>query len=84
MASGNTAEPHGLNAEGLRRRGFSAERIQALRRAYKLLYKQGLSFEEAQRQLAGMAEEPGEDAHARADLRRLLEFLARVTRGIVR
>jgi len=84
MASGNTAEPHGLNAEGLRRRGFSAERIQALRRAYKLLYKQGLSFEEAQRQMAGMADEPGQDADAQSDLRRLIEFLARVSRGIVR
>jgi UDP-N-acetylglucosamine acyltransferase len=84
MASGNTAEAHGLNSEGLRRRGFSAERIQLLRRAYKLLYKQGLTFEDARRQLAELADEPALEDAAQADLRRLTEFLARVSRGIVR
>jgi UDP-N-acetylglucosamine acyltransferase len=81
MASGNTAEAHGLNAEGLRRRGFSAERIQTLRRAYKLLYKQGLGFEEARAQIGSLAQA---DAASAGDLGVLSAFLARVTRGIVR
>lgn len=45
--SGNPAEARSMNFEGLRRRGFSAESIQALRRAYKTVYRQGLTIEEA-------------------------------------
>jgi UDP-N-acetylglucosamine acyltransferase len=51
--SGNPAEARSMNFEGLRRRGFSAEAIQALRRAYKTVYRQGLTIEEA---LADLAE----------------------------
>lgn len=47
MASGQSAEPHGINVEGLRRRGFSAEAISALRRAYKIVYRQGLTVQQA-------------------------------------
>ena len=47
MASGNSAEPHGINVEGLRRRAFSAQAIEQIRRAYKTLYKSGLTLEEA-------------------------------------
>lgn len=83
MASGNTAEAHGLNAEGLRRRGFSAERIQNLRRAYRILYKQGLGFEEARAQIDSLAQAGG-DSDSAGDLDALRSFLARVTRGIVR
>jgi UDP-N-acetylglucosamine acyltransferase len=46
-ASGNSAEPRTVNIEGLRRRGFSAEAIAAIRRAYKTLYRSGLSLEDA-------------------------------------
>jgi UDP-N-acetylglucosamine acyltransferase len=82
MVSGNSAQPHGLNSEGLRRRGFDAARIQALRRAYKSLYKRGLSLDQARAELAQQqAQAEGESA---ADLSMLLEFLGRVTRGIVR
>ena len=52
MASGNTAAAHGLNAEGLRRRGFSPDTIALLRRAYKTLYRSELSFAQAREQLA--------------------------------
>ncbi|WP_079201111.1 MULTISPECIES: acyl-ACP--UDP-N-acetylglucosamine O-acyltransferase [Pseudomonas] len=45
--SGNPAEARSMNFEGLRRRGFSAESIHALRRAYKTVYRQGLTIEEA-------------------------------------
>ncbi|OMH39169.1 acyl-ACP--UDP-N-acetylglucosamine O-acyltransferase [Motiliproteus sp. MSK22-1] len=51
MANGNTAKPHGINAEGLRRRGFSADSIQAIKRAYKIIYRQGLKVDEAIEQL---------------------------------
>jgi len=51
MASGQGAEPHGLNVEGLRRRGFSAERIAQLKRVYRVLYRQGLGFEAAREQI---------------------------------
>ena len=55
MASGNSAEPHGINVEGLKRRAFSADAIEQIRRAYKTLYKSGLSLEEARKALHGQA-----------------------------
>ena len=76
-ASGNPAAAHGINSEGLKRRGFSAEAIETLRRAYKTLYRSGLSFEEAKKALAVQAADISE-------IRLLVEFLARVTRGIIR
>ncbi|MFV8570601.1 acyl-ACP--UDP-N-acetylglucosamine O-acyltransferase [Marinobacter sp. SBS5] len=47
MASGQSAQPHGMNVEGLKRRGFSKEDLLALRRAYKVIYRQGLTSEQA-------------------------------------
>lgn len=55
MASGQSAEPHGLNVEGLKRRGFLPEVIQELKRAYKILYRQGLPVKDALQELAEMA-----------------------------
>src|SRR4051794_26037068 len=55
MCAGNAAKPYGLNSEGLKRRGFSAEAIAALKRAYKTLYRSGLSLEEARVQLQAQA-----------------------------
>jgi UDP-N-acetylglucosamine acyltransferase len=69
--------PHGINSEGLRRRGFSAAAITAIKRAYKTLYKSGLSFEEARAAIAA-------DAGALAELQALTEFLAVAGRGIIR
>lgn len=77
MASGNPAAARGMNFEGLKRRGFSAAAIAALRRAYKTLYGSGLRLEEAR---AAIAAE--QDAHP--ELRPLVEFLAAPGRGIVR
>jgi carbonic anhydrase/acetyltransferase-like protein (isoleucine patch superfamily) len=51
MASGQPAAPHGLNSEGLKRRGFSAESLAALKRAYKILYREGNTLAEAQAKL---------------------------------
>lgn len=47
MASGHSAEAHGINSEGLRRRGFDAGRINAIRRAYKLIYRSGSTMQQA-------------------------------------
>jgi UDP-N-acetylglucosamine acyltransferase len=77
IANGNSAQPHGVNTEGLKRRGFSAEAIAAIRRAYKTLYKSGLLLEEAKTQLAA-------DAAAQPELAALVEFLATPGRGIIR
>ena len=47
MVGGNPASAHGMNFEGMRRRGYSAEMVTALRRAYKLIYRQGLTLKDA-------------------------------------
>lgn len=57
MASGQSASAHGLNSEGLKRRGFSAEAILALKRAYKTVYRKGLTVEEALQELETVAAE---------------------------
>jgi UDP-N-acetylglucosamine acyltransferase len=77
MAAGDTAKPYGINAEGLRRRGFSADSLAAIKRAYKTLYKSGLTLDQAKAQLA-------EQATACAEVGLLTEFLRDCTRGIVR
>ncbi|HQT25631.1 MAG TPA: acyl-ACP--UDP-N-acetylglucosamine O-acyltransferase [Burkholderiales bacterium] len=76
-ASGNPAEPHGINSEGLKRRGFSAESILELKRAYKTLYKSGLSLNDARAEIAGKAD-------GCPELLPLLEFLNVSSRGIIR
>jgi len=77
MAAGNTAKPFGINSEGLKRRGFSAEKIAEIKRAYKTLYRSGLSLEEAKRDIAGQAASCSE-------LGLLVDFLEHSRRGIVR
>ena len=54
--SGYPAMPHGTNNEGLRRRGFSPDDILAIRRAYKTLYREGRSLEDAKAALAAAAD----------------------------
>ena len=81
IAAGNKAEPHGINVEGLRRRGFSADAISALRAAYRLLYKNSLSLEEAKVQLRDLASAGGDgDAPVQA----FLDFVVASQRGIIR
>ena len=76
-AAGNPAKPAGTNNEGLRRRGFSTADIAAVRRAYKTLYRMGLSLDDARDALAKAAL----DAPLLAPL---VAFLADSGRGIVR
>jgi UDP-N-acetylglucosamine acyltransferase len=78
MAMGNTAQPHGLNTEGLKRRGFSPNVIKELRGAYKLLYRSGLKLDEAREAIAKQAKNCPE-------LDMLVQFLATCSkRSIIR
>jgi len=76
-ASGYDASPHGINAEGLKRRGFSSERIATIKRAYKILYRNSLTLAEAK---VSLKEQCGDSA----DIELLLSFLNTATRGIIR
>ena len=76
-ASGYDANPHGINAEGLKRRGFSAESITNIKRAYKTLYRQSLTLDEAKVKLTNQA-------LTAPELSLLVEFLNESTRGIIR
>ncbi len=75
--AGNPLAPHGVNSEGLKRRGFSPEALAGLKRAYKTLYKSGLSLADAQVAIAAEAE-------TLPELKPLADFLAVSGRGIVR
>jgi UDP-N-acetylglucosamine acyltransferase len=80
-AAGNPAEAQGVNAEGLRRRGFASERIEAIKRMYRTLYRQSLTLDEATQQIAALRQSlPQFDA----DIALMLDFLAAAPRGIVR
>jgi UDP-N-acetylglucosamine acyltransferase len=75
--AGNFAEPRGINSEGLKRRGFDAARITAIKRAYKTLYKSSLPLAEARARLALAADDA-------PDLRLLLDFIDRSERSLLR
>ena len=77
MVSGQPAEPHGLNVEGLRRREFSPESIKALRQIYKIIYRSGLTVVKALEQIEPLTSEFEEVAT-------FSEFVAKSERGIVR
>jgi UDP-N-acetylglucosamine acyltransferase len=77
MAAGNTATPFGINAEGLKRRGFSADALLALKRAYRTLYKSGLMLEEARVKLE-------DEVKLHPEVQPILDFLAVSKRGIIR
>ena len=82
LLNGNPAAAHGVNIEGLKRRGFSREQINAIRNAYKILYRSGLTLDEAR---AAMLEaEAGLPEDCAAAARSMREFLDTTTRGIVR
>jgi UDP-N-acetylglucosamine acyltransferase len=76
-ASGYPAIPHGTNSEGLRRRGFAASDITAIRRAYKTLYRSKLSFDEARAAIAA-------EAGTVPALGIMVKFLETPGRGIIR
>ncbi len=77
MASGYRAAPAGINQEGLKRRGFTQEAISAIKEAYKTLYRQGLSYEEAKAVIV-------EQAQSVAELNVFVDFFTQSTRSIIR
>lgn len=81
ILNGNPATAHGINVEGLKRRGFTREQIADIRNAYKLIYKSGLTLEQAKAALA-TAEANAPDSAAY--LRLMRQFLDSTSRGIVR
>ena len=79
--SGNPLAVHGFNAEGLRRRGFSRDRLALVKRMHRLLYRDGLTLEAARAAIEGLR---GSVDGGDADIALVLDFLAASTRGIVR
>lgn len=80
-AAGNPAEAQGINQEGLRRRGYSAERIAQVKKIHRLLYRQGLTLAAAREVIAQLA---GELSEGDADVALMFDFLGTAERGIVR
>ncbi len=81
MVAGNPAEARSFNLEGLKRRGFSGERIAAVKQMHRLLYRSGRTLEAARIEIAGLA---GSMPAAAEDVAMMTRFLAGATRGIVR
>ncbi|MCS4234093.1 acyl-ACP--UDP-N-acetylglucosamine O-acyltransferase [Stenotrophomonas rhizophila] len=77
VGSDSLGRPRGINSEGLKRRGFDAERIASIKRAYRTLYVAGLPLAEAKLQLAEQAE------HS-ADVKDLLDFIEHAERPLLR
>ena len=77
VATDTHGRPRGINSEGLKRRGFDAERISAIKRAYRTLYVAGLPLAEAKQQLA-------EQALESQDVRAMLDFIDRGERPLLR
>ena len=75
--AGEKAKAKGINSEGLKRRGFTAEQVQQVRRAYKVLYRSGLRLEEAREKLAEMAADHEE-------VQPLIEFLDTTDKSFIR
>ena len=81
LVDGNPLAVRGFNVEGLRRRGFGPERIAAVKQMHRLLYRDGLAFEDSRQAIAALATERPEAA---ADIAMMSDFLSKVERGIVR
>ena len=77
MVADKYAKPRGINAEGLKRRGFDAARVSSIKRAYRTLFVSGKPMAEARQELA-------EGAKDSADVRQMLEFIERSERGLLR
>ena len=77
IASGYDAKPNGINAEGLKRRGFDPKIVAKIKEAYKVLYRQGLSLNEAEKKIKILSKETKE-------LSLYVDFIAKSTRGIIR
>ena len=77
MVAAGYAKPRGINTEGLKRRGFTPERIAAIKRAYRALYVSGVPLADARAQLVEQTAQHG-------DVRQMLEFIDRSGRSLLR
>ncbi|CAI1709435.1 Acyl-[acyl-carrier-protein]--UDP-N-acetylglucosamine O-acyltransferase [Serratia grimesii] len=77
IAQGNHATPFGVNAVGLKRRGFDKDEMQAIRNAYKILYRSEKTLDEAKAEIEALAKE-------QPVVQQYLDFFTRSTRGIIR
>ncbi len=84
MVAGHPLAVHGFNIEGLRRRGFSRERIAQIKQMHRLLYRDGLTLDQAKAAITALKGSVADDPQADADVQLLLDFLAASTRGIAR
>lgn len=75
MAQGHNAVPRTINSEGLKRRGFSAEDIMQIKRAFKLLYRSGYTLNEAVEAMVALGSE---------HVQLMVDFIGESTRGIIR
>lgn len=75
MAQGHNAVPRTINSEGLKRRGFSAEDIMQIKRAFKLLYRSGYTLNEAVQAMSALGSE---------HVQLMVDFIGESTRGIIR
>lgn len=78
---GNPLSVRGLNVEGLRRRGFSAQRLAAVKQMHRLLYRQGLTLEAARTAIGALVNEMPEAAQ---DIGMMMRFIEQSTRGLAR
>ncbi|MEL7447677.1 MAG: acyl-ACP--UDP-N-acetylglucosamine O-acyltransferase [Pseudomonadota bacterium] len=76
-AAGHLAKPSGINSEGLKRRGFTADQIRNIRQAYKIIYRSDLKLADA---IAALEEREPEQP----ELAPLTEFLRTTSRSIIR
>jgi UDP-N-acetylglucosamine acyltransferase len=79
VAQESYGRPRGINSEGLKRRGFDAERIAAIKRAYRVLYVSGAPLAEARITLAELADTTGSQ-----DVQALIEFIDSAERPLLR
>ncbi|UXH77040.1 acyl-ACP--UDP-N-acetylglucosamine O-acyltransferase [Roseateles amylovorans] len=79
---GNPLSVRAVNLTGLRRRGFSNERIGVIRQIHKLLFRDGLTLEQSVQAIDALKAE--QDAATVADIQLMLDFLAAAKRGLVR
>lgn len=77
IAQGNHATPFGVNAVGLKRRGFDKDEMQAIRQAYKILYRSEKTLDEAKTEIEALAK-------VQPVVQQFLDFFGRSTRGIIR
>jgi UDP-N-acetylglucosamine acyltransferase len=77
MVAGNPAEPHMVNSEGLKRRGFDEQQVRNIRNAYRILYRSDLKLADALEKLRPLAE-------TRSEIKAFVDFVASSTRSIVR